>query len=159
MNKITKIIEKIEIVLSSSFLGVIFFVTLSNIILRYFFNKPLFWAEEVIAFFFTWLGFITITYAVSTDEHVRFTSIVCKFPQKLNKVLRIILHILLIIIIAIFYPSMLKSMGFLIKSPALQFPMIYIYIVVPLTYALMVFHLIINIITLLKSKNNVTEVK
>jgi len=152
LQKINAILRKIEIALGTAFVGLIFVLTSLNIMFRYIFNKPIVWCEEVVVFSFIWLGYLGVAYILSNDDHVKFSYVLDNFPPKLNKLARIIMDILMIASLGILFPSVVNSMNFLSISPSLGINMVIIYVIVPITYAFMIFHLIVNVMTLIKDK-------
>jgi len=147
LNKVNEALRKVEIYTGAVFVGFIFLMTSTNIILRYFFNSPVAWAEEVILIAFTFLGFLTGAYALSKDELVRFTSLLDKIPQKARAVVLTVHDIMIIAVLIILLPSAMRNFRFLTITPALGIPKGFVYFITPLTYALMSFHLIVNIFT------------
>lgn len=146
MQIINQVLQKIEIGLGAISIGLIFILNLLNIISRYFFNRPWPWSEEVITFSFIWLGYLTAAYTLSKDEHVRFTYFLDNFSLKLNRAIRIIFNILIIASLVILLPGALRNIKFMVLSPALEINMTIIYIIVPITYTIMIFHTMVNII-------------
>ena len=51
--------------------GGIFVLVVAGVILRYAFNDPLTWGEEVIVGLFTWMVFIAAAAAVRSHMHIR----------------------------------------------------------------------------------------
>ena len=51
--------------------GAIFVLVVLGVVLRYAFNDPLTWSEEVIVGLFTWMVFIAAAAAVRTHMHIR----------------------------------------------------------------------------------------
>ena len=51
--------------------GAIFVLVVAGVILRYVFNDPLTWGEEVIVGLFTWMVFIAAAAAVRSHMHIR----------------------------------------------------------------------------------------
>lgn len=52
-----------------------------QIIMRYFFQSSLSWAEELSRYFFIWFAFIGMSYAIHNDSHIRIDIIETKYPQ------------------------------------------------------------------------------
>jgi len=157
LQKINAILRKIEIALGTAFVGLIFVLTSLNIIFRYFFNKPIAWSEEVVTFFFIWIGYLTAAYILSNDDHIRFSYFLDHFSTKLNKIVRIIFNILMIASLVILFPSAVRNISFMSISPSLEIDMAIIYAIVPITYAIMIFHMIVNIMILIKDKRNMAK--
>jgi TRAP-type C4-dicarboxylate transport system permease small subunit len=157
LQKINKVLQKIEIFLSSIFVSVIFILTTVNIVMRYFFNRPFIWAEEITLFVFIWFGFITSAYTLSIDKHIRLELILDRINPKVRKAIEIALYLLIVLFFIYMMPSALSNIKFLSISPALQIPLIYIYIIVPISYVVMAFHTLVIVVE--KTKQKETEVK
>ena len=85
LERIYEVIQKyMNIVLGVflSFMGIFLF---ANIVLRYFFNSGLVWAEEASRFLFVWITFIGAIGALKDGKHLGFTSLVKKAPLPLKK--------------------------------------------------------------------------
>ena len=55
LRAITGIIRKAELYFGAVVVAEIFILTTLNIIMRYIFNSPIFWCEEVILYSFVWM--------------------------------------------------------------------------------------------------------
>ena len=144
LDKITAVMQKIELVIGAAIVAEIFVLTVANIILRYFFNSPIRWSDEVILYSFIWLGFLTAAYALSRDTHVRFSLVTDKLPVKTQLVIKAVCDLLIIAGFAVLYPSAVKVIDFLVKTPALKVPEKYFYYIVPIGYALFMIHSALN---------------
>lgn len=90
MRKLVKHLDnRIEIYFASVFLLVFTFLTILQVIMRYVFNNPLSWSEELARFAFIWFVYISGSYAVKFQRHVRL-SFVDKLPQPLNLVFQML---------------------------------------------------------------------
>lgn len=144
LDKITGILQKIELGIGTVVVAGIFLLTTINIFMRYALNSPIFWAEEVILYSFIWMGYLTAAYTLSKDQHVRFTLITDALSPKAQLIMKAIWDILIAVGFVLLYPSAIKVIDFLIKTPALQVPEKYFYMIVPIGYALIIIHTLIN---------------
>ncbi|NMA99071.1 MAG: TRAP transporter small permease [Phyllobacteriaceae bacterium] len=67
---------------SAILVAAIVIVTFGQVILRYFFNAPQTWAEEVGRYLFVWITLIGASVAVARDNHIRLDSLVTMLPKK-----------------------------------------------------------------------------
>ena len=118
-----------------------------NIILRYFFNHPINWVEEVVCYAFIWLGYLAVSYTLSMDAHVRFTLVLDKAPAKAHAAICLALDVLVAAVFIVLYPSMLKCFGFMYETPSLRIWQGYFFMIVPVGYILIIYHSIVNIIS------------
>jgi TRAP-type C4-dicarboxylate transport system permease small subunit len=146
LTTINRILQKIEIAIGAVIVAAIFLLTLLNIVMRYFFSAPLFWCEEVILYSFIWLGFLTVAYTLANDKHVRFSLFLDKFKGKAYITVQVLIDLMIIAVLAILLPSAIRVIPFLIKTPALKIPEKYMYIILPISYCIMMYHSAINMI-------------
>lgn len=149
MSKITKFLKIIGMLL----LFVLFALISVNIVLRYFFSRPIFWAEELTNFLFIWFSFIAAIYAISKGSHVRVTVFVNLLPQKIQTILSIIINIVLVITCFAFIVPTLKVLPALNISSAMRIPEKYVFVIIPLFFILCTIYVVINILKLFNKKN------
>lgn len=145
VNTINGVLRRIELYTGALFILLIFGLTSLNIILRYFFNAPIIWAEEVIKFSFVWLGYLAVCFTLSYDNHVRFTMSLDAMRGNVKTAVYIIIDILIAAVIFVLFPSMLKCFGFLVKTPALMINERIFFMIVPVGYSLIIIHSLLNI--------------
>lgn len=145
VNTINGVLRRIELYIGAFIMVLIFGLTTLNIILRYIFNSPLIWADEVIRFGFVWLGYLSVCFTLSYDNHVRFTMSLDALHGKVKTVVYIFLDVLIAAVILILFPSMLKCFGFLVKTPALMISERYFFVIVPVGYSLIIIHSLLNV--------------
>lgn len=150
LNKINVLLRKIEVYVGAGVIGMIFILTTLNIFLRYLFNSPIRWAEEVICYGFIWLGYMAICYTLSMDGHVRFTLLLDKLSKKARAVTCFVLDMLVAATFIAMGPSVIKCFGFMISTPSLEIWEGYFFLIVPIGYVLIIFHTLMNAISRFK---------
>ena len=105
LNKIARVKRYICAVL----LTVMLVITFIQVVLRYCFNAPFSWAEEVILMFLVSFGYICMSLEILTDSHVAISFLYNKLPPQMRKILDLIRHGLL----AFFFVNMIRY-GFII---------------------------------------------
>ncbi len=157
MSKILRTIQRIEKIIGTSLIALILCVVTANIVMRYFFHKPLNWSNELSTYSLVWISYFSITYIFSTMEHVSFTFLLNRMSQARRAVMQIIINILIIVSMLTLIPSSINNMGYMIPSPSLKIPEQYIYAIVPFSYMLIsvfsVFH-IIDALASIKTASN-----
>ncbi len=81
--------------------GAIILTLFAGVILRYIFNAPLFWAEEIVVLGLIWMTFLGGIVLVRDDKNVAITAITDALPQKLAKVVCFIADLLVLGIIGV----------------------------------------------------------
>jgi TRAP-type C4-dicarboxylate transport system permease small subunit len=139
-------------------LGMLILVTV-NVFLRYIAGYPLMWADEVSCFALIGITFLSIPYLFSRGEHVALTLLQNKMSLKMKNAAAIGINILIMLCFAVLYPSCLRCIKFLTPSPALRLNLAYIFILLPVSYALMIYHGTCNIIRVLRTERCGPEAK
>ncbi len=99
-------------------------IMIIQIILRYFFQYPLFWAEEVNRLLFVWLTYLGTGLALKRGMHMAIDIV----PNMLMGLPRHVLNILLLGLIALFsaftafYGALMAEKAWAMRTPALQLP-------------------------------------
>jgi TRAP-type C4-dicarboxylate transport system permease small subunit len=153
------ILQKIELTLGTIIVfGMLILVTV-NVFLRYIAGYPLMWADEVSCFALIGITFLAIPYLFSRAEHVALTLLQNKMSGRIKNIITISINSLIILCFVILYPSCLRCMGFLTPSPALRLNLVYIFALLPVSYALLIYHGVCNIICVLKKTRRAAEAR
>lgn len=98
-NVIKKIIEPMTGIINW-FLGVILtlmlIITFIQVVLRYVFNNPFIWAEEVTLVMLIWYGYIIIALLVKEDKHISLEFLYLKFNTNIRNFLDVIRNFLIL---------------------------------------------------------------
>ena len=81
---------------------VMFGVTSANVIMRYFFNKPIVIAVELGRYTFSAIIYIGVIFVMRDDSHIGLDMIVKALPEKAQKVINIFTRCLVCVFLAIF---------------------------------------------------------
>lgn len=146
LSKVNTLLQKIEMILGCTCLGVLFFVMIVNAALRYFFSSGLDWSDELNGFLFVWLGFFAAAHAMSTDSHLNITALVNLFPKWLQYILKVVMNLIMIGTFVIYMPSLFKLLKTLPISNVMRLPLKYVYIILPVAFGLMCYHIFFNIV-------------
>lgn len=119
---------------------VMFCVVGTNVFSRYVLNSSLGWADELARFMFIWLSFLGAVLAYAHNEHVGLDFLVDRISSKKLQLVFRLLGDLGILIVALFltYYGWLVATSATNVSPALYIPMKYVYLIVPISAALIV---------------------
>jgi TRAP-type C4-dicarboxylate transport system permease small subunit len=153
MEKFNSLLFKIEKVIGQIMLAALLILIVINIILRYMFNMPLFWSEEISNALFIWMGFIGMAYAQGNSSLIALTTLSDKFSGTTKKFVDLFNDLIIAaVVITMFYYS-ITVWPYLMITPALKIHEGFIYICVPISFGLMIVH------QLLKITGNLVNIK
>jgi C4-dicarboxylate transporter DctQ subunit len=93
MKAFGRILNALEDVIASLFLlsglGLVFV----NVIGRYIFSKPIFWADEVAAYLIIWAALFGLGIAFKDKRHIQVTMLYAKMPLLVKRILTFIVNI------------------------------------------------------------------
>ena len=119
-----------------------------QVVMRYVFGSSLSWSEELARYLFVWQIWLGVSYSARNMTHLRITLVKDRLSPKAQKVLELAVTAVWIGF-AIFIAA--KGMTLVMKvakfnqlSSALQLPMMYVHLAVPVGCGLMVIRLIEN---------------
>ena len=104
MKLLIKIIEKLISILFISMCMLVFL----QVVLRYFFNSPIFWIEDYSLSVFTWVSFVGAALALRKSRHARITVLIDKFPKAVRTKVEIGGQILVAVISCMIFIQSLK---------------------------------------------------
>jgi TRAP-type C4-dicarboxylate transport system permease small subunit len=115
--------------LMALFLALMGILVFSNVVLRYFFNSGLTWAEEMSRFLFVWVVFLGAIGALKDNNHLGFSTLVQALPPVLKKLCYLVSNILMMLCLwALFEGSL--NMTLLTTdnlSPSMGVPLAFMY--------------------------------
>jgi TRAP-type C4-dicarboxylate transport system permease small subunit len=115
-------------------------VTVSlQIVFRYVFNIPLGWSEEMARFSFVWVSFFGASALMRVREHVNVTVFVDNFPPRLRAVCVLVANLCALVFAYYFVVGgiALTTNEWAQLAPAMQIPMGWVYMVIPISAVLM----------------------
>lgn len=146
LSAVNTILQKAEKFLGCVCLGLLFFVMIVNAALRYCFGSGLNWSDELNGFLFVWFGFFAAAHAMSTNSHLNITALINAFPKTVQYVLRTVMNIIMIATFIIYMPALSKLLKTLPISNVMRVPLDYVYIILPVAFALMCYHVFFNLV-------------
>jgi len=138
LSSINRVTERIEAWVLMAAILVMMLNSNANAFGRYFFNKSLFFAEELNQFLIVSVTFIGMAYAVRKGRNIRMTAIYDMLSLRWKKVLTLVITSTTAALMfylcwqAVYYVLELKELNRL--SPALQFPVYIVYSIIPLGF-------------------------
>lgn len=115
----------------------------AQIFFRVFFTA-LSWSEELSRYLLVWSSFIGTTVAFKKGAHIAVTFVVDLLPSRIRQVVQTLSCILMAIFFAatIWYSIYLFNVQAFQVSPAMGLKMRYIYMIIPISFAVMCVHLL-----------------
>ncbi|ATG72736.1 TRAP transporter small permease [Zobellella denitrificans] len=138
---IFKILDNIERVICSTLLATFVVILFIQIISRQLFNHSLSWSEELSTYMFVWFVYFGASYATKLAAHNRVTFQFKLFPPKVAVISEALADLIWVCFNGYFvwlsYDFVFNKMNLFWKSQTLGFPMKYVYMILPIAFALM----------------------
>ena len=121
-------------------------IIFTQVVARYAFSNSLSWSEEAGRYIFVWMTFLGAAMAVRNRQHVSLDLILKSLPNLMQKLLLSVSYLSMMIFTAVLIFGGFKfvARGSHQASSALEIPMYYIYIVLPLGGILIFAYLVKN---------------
>jgi TRAP-type C4-dicarboxylate transport system permease small subunit len=151
-HKLNRVLEITLILLMS----LLVFDVLWQVFSRYLLSSPSSFTDELAGYLLIWVGVLGAAYVAGRKEHLAIDILVQKSPPARQRLLQFIIHTL----IFLFALSVMVTGGVIlmytrfvlqVKSAALQLPLGYVYIVLPISGLIIMFYELLHIIQLKKS--------
>lgn len=156
-----KVIDKTMEFLTAALMAVMVVVALWQVFTRFVLNDPSTISEEFLRYSLIWLTLVGAALAHGKKKHLAVLFAVRKFPKKRQPIVGIIIEIFVIlfaVIILIIGGSNATQSAVGQISSAMQLPMQYLYLCLPIGGVLFSYYAIMHIIGYLKElKNSKTE--
>lgn len=147
--KLNMVLEAVLVLLMS----VLVLDVLWQVISRYLLSSPSSFTDELAGFLLIWVGVLGAAYVAGRKEHLAIDILVQKSPPGRQRILLYLIHSL----IFLFALSVMVTGGVIlmytrfalgVKSAALQLPLGYVYIVLPISGFIIMFYEVLHIINL-----------
>jgi len=142
--KLNNALKKIETVFGTLFLVCIFFLLMTNVVMRYVFSNAIRWSDEINGYMFCWFGFLSAAYGMSNDSHVRITIFEDIVKKKTSSAFRIVFDVLIIVGIILMFKPTIRYMSIMTVTPALRWPLEPIFSITLISYVLFILHTIVD---------------
>ena len=128
--------------LSMACITVMALLVIAQVILRYAFNDPLTWSEELARLVFISLAFVGIGAAYGRRRHMFIDALIILLPARAQRVVEFtvvgIASAFLVGVIVISAFSIVELHRMEVTTPALELPMAFVYLVIPLGLAALI---------------------
>ena len=152
--KFDRIIEKFLVLLMS----LLVIDVLWQVFSRYVLNSPSSFTDELAGFLLIWVGLFGAAYVTGKNEHLAIDLLLNKLTGGGKRKLETLIN--LVIILFSFFVLIIGGMWLVysrfmleVKSAALQIPLGYVYIVLPLSGLMILFYSVDNLIKIQSCKN------
>ena len=161
MKKILNTILKIDYVIAVTAVTALIGVTFFGVFMRYLFNSPFVWLEEVQMWLIIWVVFYGGAAAVRSGNHVSIEFIVERFPKNLHKMATLLEVIVVTVVLWFLSTNSIALIQQYIKTSRvtniLHIPFVFIYSAVPIGCFLIVLNFILLAIEELTGKQILEE--
>ena len=153
MRKVQKILNRVLEAVLVILMSVLVLDVLWQVISRYLLSSPSSFTDELAGFLLIWVGVLGAAYVAGRKEHLAIDILVQKSPPVRQRILLYLIHAL----IFLFALSVMVTGGVIlmytrfalgVKSAALQLPLGYVYIVLPISGLIIMFYEVLHIINL-----------
>jgi C4-dicarboxylate transporter DctQ subunit len=132
------------------------FIVFYEVIMRYIFNSPTIWVEEISRFLQIWATYLALTYSFHKKDFIRITFIYDKLSSHGQKFLDIISHIFIIFFssVVVYYGWIIAKESFDVNrtsSSMLDLPAFISEVAIPLCFGFLLFRVIIEFINTIYS--------
>ena len=100
-NKISlkTILTNLDAIITAVTLSICVVLVNANVIMRYFFNSPIRWAEEVVTSLFVWTVFIGSAYAYRKHSHLGVDILVNLMPPKMKATVKSVMSVVELLVL------------------------------------------------------------
>ena len=140
-----KILDYFVVVL---FLAV-FLTVLLQVFMRFLFNSPLVWSEELARYLFMWVSLIGWAFATRSGTHIRIAIIADNLPAKVRKGLDVLNFLLTLVFsgVMLYYGVVLMGKNMDVPTITLFFTYAVVYAAVPFSMTFLIFYSALRLIS------------
>ncbi|HPE59835.1 MAG: TRAP transporter small permease subunit [Thiothrix sp.] len=150
LRKVDRAVAKFEYLLLTFLVAALTIILSAQVVLRYFFNSPLFWAEEISVQALIAASFIGVSYLLYDSKLVRVDALLGLFRQPgLDRLLTVLNLVSLVTLLVLCYVSTVWILRPEIRadiSPTTQLPRWYNYAILVLSFYGMAWHQLVKFI-------------
>ena len=146
---IKKVVDKILDYFAIVLFTLVFVVVLLQVYMRYVFNRPLVWSEELARYLFMWVSLIGWVFAVRSGTHIRISIVADKLPLRVRKFLDIINFVLTLVFsgVMLWYGVVLMKSNMDVPTITLFFTYAAVYAAVPFSMTFLIFYSVLRLIS------------
>ena len=141
MKKIIAGLVKVEVFLAAAILTALILCTFAGVIARYCLSAPFTWEEEFQLACMVWITFLAAPFGFHTRSHVAIEILVDTFPQKVQRVVEVLIGIVVFAVLGYLFFRSLNYISVMLRTgrstPILKIPYAWIYAISPASCVLM----------------------
>lgn len=143
------VIRKVNEIGIITLFSIIIFSVFLQVVARYVFNRPPAWTEEMARYCQVWMVILTSSICIRNGSHLAVDYLTHSLTGFWKTFLKTFSNSLITLYVAavLYYGFVLLKVGQFQYSPAMQIRMVYVYIVFPVGYSLMLIESIIATVT------------
>ena len=163
MKKFLNFIDRLDGYIAAFFLAITVALLSIQVFNRYLLGISLAWTEELSRFTFIWCVYFGVSMAVRSGEHVRIVAHLKAFlPFRVYTTFVFVADLIWLVFSCVMLIVSIQFLGTTIKypfiSPAMGISMLWVYLIIPLVFALMIVRLIqVNYLKIKKGPTVVDE--
>jgi C4-dicarboxylate transporter DctQ subunit len=128
-------------VLGGIFTGVMTFTVTYAVVLRYAFNRPVGWSEEISTYLMIWAAFLGAAYALKEDAHIGVDLLLSRLPERIKPYFFLFHCVIGLVFCSILFYKGVELVQFSInlnnRSIAIDFPLFIPQLAVPVGSAML----------------------
>ena len=146
--------------LAITFFIIIFLAATAQIIMRWVFNNPLVWSEELIRLMFVWICYLGWIFATKNGSHIQITAFVSKLGPRSMRIFEIVNTLLVIIfsILMVWFGTIMTNIGAGGKAVTLPINFALVYVISPVANLFIVIYELIHLKSLFDTSNTHKDV-
>lgn len=156
MSILKKLDKNFEFICLAVLLAVMTVLSFANVVMRYCFRAPIFWSDEVCCYCLALSAFFCLPASIRYRTAIRVDTLTAVLPRSVQKVLQIVCDVIMIIFLAICVKGGIdvaaNAAKIAQKSPALQIPVSFLYVIMTFCFLLAIFRSVQVIWLSLKEK-------
>jgi TRAP-type C4-dicarboxylate transport system permease small subunit len=131
--EVSRIMQRVMVPVIFLLSGVMFLVVIAQVIFRYILSQPLPWSEELARYLMIWVACLAASEAYAKGNHVGINLVIDALKPSLRKIMILAIHLAVSVLMGLIaYQGF--ALSFLLRdqlSPALEIPMTWPYMAVP----------------------------
>jgi C4-dicarboxylate transporter, DctQ subunit len=152
LEKVDDLLAALERLFITLFSSALVLILMAQVILRYVFSSPLFWAEEISVQLLVFLTFIGLSILLKKHQMIAIDMVIEALPEGLKRGVSILLQVIGLAVILFFaYQGTLWILRPEVRmelSPTTQLPIWINYSMFPITFYCMAFHMTVGLATM-----------
>jgi TRAP-type C4-dicarboxylate transport system permease small subunit len=145
---IRRVNEAVVVILFSALCTVLF----AQVIARFAFHAPFSWSEEMVRYFQVWLVLLGSAVTMRRGQHIVIDFLTHQMPAPVERFFAVLMNAIIVVYLMVvlrFTPDLIEVTSFQ-TSPAMQMPMNWVYMAVPVGATLLLIEAVISLVRRLK---------